>query len=173
MLGLPPGTEVFSPFEGQVQEASQGDFDRQQDHDRALYQARVKVAHNVQFTLGTELAHVIPCVRPGEYVRKGQRVGVVHSSPGEEEGRLTHVHVVMGELYSGSHQARVPGPIDPAGVFLEKEVINGGDQAELERLTLPHTGYFFREELEAAGITTRFETLRYHILGPEDSPYRR
>lgn len=162
MLGLPPNTNVYAPLPGKIRRSSFWLHAQQKKTDWDLYQATVAIAHNARDTLATEVCHVIPCVKPGDYVRQGQKIGVVHSSPGEIEGMLTHVHVSMEELYPGSAKAMTPGPIDPLRVFLRKGIVNAG--IKLERLELPHTGAFLQEELSAHGITTRYQRLAYHIL---------
>ncbi len=155
MLGLPGGTAVYAPLDGRVDQATRflpeldGSIDKLFQH----YQARIVLQHNLTSTISTSICHVIPTVEPGQYVRRGELVGIVFANPGTKFGPLIHAHVSLGEAYSGSYQARIRGRRNPAEVFLKG--------MQLERLRLPHSGPFNKKELEEVGIFTRYDHLKY------------
>lgn len=169
ILGLPNGIKVYSPLDGIVEMATT-EYMWGADYTKSnvmKFGGSVTISHNVDFTMGTRLAHLTPTVKPGDYINRGQVVGIIHSSLDIDEGLLTHLHVKMGEIYPGSLQGNIPGPIDPIQILYPNRTRGGENPFDI--LELPHTGGFFREELEKIGIIMRYKVLLYcHELPGRD-----
>ena len=153
MLGLPRGTSVYSLLAGKV--VAVGSWVESKDKTEVKYHTHIEIIHNCLGTMATAVSHIVPLVRPGDYVEEGQKIGCVYSRSGEERGYLVHLHVELRALWPGSYPPLTDGPRDPL------EVICPDSFREFERLILPSEGPFKKAELEKAGIHAEYNTIDY------------
>lgn len=110
ILGLPP-VEIRSILDGEVIKVKTGNpysfwlhrFWAKIDPRYRHYSTGIDIEHKLkdqQFPLYSSYGHVVPFVKEGQKVKKGEIIGKLYKSPGDKDGFLVHLHfMIMIENY--------------------------------------------------------------------------
>ncbi|MFZ2602789.1 MAG: M23 family metallopeptidase, partial [Candidatus Omnitrophota bacterium] len=102
VFGLPGGTEVKAVAGGLVKEAV-----------RFGYAGWIIIEHGVQNSgMFSEYWHVIPLVKEGQNVEKGEVIAKLYKDKGCEAGRLVHLHLMLSDQRTDNKYY-----VDPIEIF--------------------------------------------------------
>ncbi len=117
VLGLPEQTPVRAVADGVVKYVTRGEW--------GAYSGNVTVEHGADDSgMRSKYHHVIPAIREGARVQKGDVLATLHKDRGNTEGKLVHLHFALldgwgthGTAINGGGEERRsqdPGLIDPS-----------------------------------------------------------
>jgi len=164
IFGLPSDTPIYAPWDGRVGSVRrEGNFcpdpKIQVNYEEAKkYFSCMEIRHPDTYSLFYSIfVHVIPHVEPGIKVRRGEKIGVVHSISGNGDSSLPHLHFEMqvretDEYSTGGENYNV----NPIRIIF-------GEDYPFERIRLPRNkgGGYTKAELKEHGIETRYNRVFY------------
>ena len=89
VLGLPKKTPVRAIYDGIVR------FDSEIKGDKMDYLGKISIEHGKNTGLYSTYSHIVPNVKTGDSVERGQVIGNLFADEGDVEGRLVHLHFAI------------------------------------------------------------------------------
>ena len=80
------------------------------------YFGTIIIRHELRNLPVTGYCHVMPDVKEGQKVKKGEPIGALYKDPGVSEGRLVHLHFETAEGTNISDLSTI-GRINPESIF--------------------------------------------------------
>ncbi|MBI2594478.1 M23 family metallopeptidase [Candidatus Curtissbacteria bacterium] len=118
VFGLPSDTPIRAIADGEVVQILSNEL------TGGEYGAQINIEHGKRNGgMFSAYVHIKPSIKHGAVVKKGDIIGTLHKDPGEEEGRLVHLHMMLTSAYGTRGTSIVggglrkrqdnPGIIDP------------------------------------------------------------